>query len=419
MVPAVCPYLLFAAAVCLIPPDAPASVHWPGWLGPRRDGIVRYPVRLPTDGARLRQRWRLEVGPAYSSPLVVDGRVYQMGRMAGKELLWCIDLEQGRPLWRRAFEVPFQVGSGGERHGDWPKSTPCYANGRVFTLAINGILRAWDARSGELLWQRDYGAQFGARHPYWGAATSPLADGDALIVHLGNDKRGALFCLDAATGEVRWRQGDDGACYSSPQLAVIDGVPQVIEWNHRAVVGVDRATGRKLWEYPLPHEGPNQNMTTPLINDETIIVGAENRGIRCLAPRRSGNRWAVEVRWFVRRLATEMSTPLVYRGRLYGLSHFDRGRLFCLDAATGRLIWLGPPRTAEYATLLAAGPYVVVLLSSGELRVLDASADRYTVVARHQITDTDCWSYPVLLPDGLLVKDHDSLVRWEVVPASR
>ena len=70
------------------------------------------------------------------------------------------------------------MGSGGQWHGKGPKSTPALANGRLFTMSITGLLSAWDAQSGQLLWRSDYGSRFKKSHPYWGASTSPLIDGD-------------------------------------------------------------------------------------------------------------------------------------------------------------------------------------------------------------------------------------------------
>ena len=159
-----------------------------------------------------------------------------------------------------------------DRHGKGPKSNPLYADGRIFTMSSRGDLSAWNAEDGKLLWRTDYDEQFKVTRPFWGATTSPIVDGDRVIVHFGNDEKGVLVALDVKTGNEIWSQGKDGTSYSSPLIATLFGVRQVIEWNHRAVVGVESSTGKKLWEYPFAHVGTNQNMPTPSLHNGRILV---------------------------------------------------------------------------------------------------------------------------------------------------
>ena len=235
-----------------------AETHWPGWLGPDRNGWVSGFEPPATWPDNLEKAWRVEVGTGYGSPLVSGGRVYQHARQGEDEVVWCFDLKTGEVKWRKSYAAPFKIGSGGEFHGKGPKSCPALADGRLFTLSIAGILSAWNTESGELLWRQDYSDRFEKSHPYWGVSTSPLVDGKRVIVHFGGDDRGALVALDVASGEEIWSHGKDGASYSSPLLAEIAGVRQIVEWNHRALVGVESKTGRLLWEYPAVGRGVTQ-----------------------------------------------------------------------------------------------------------------------------------------------------------------
>ena len=322
---------------------------WPGWLGPDRSGWVNNyepPAEWPKD---LKLAWRVNVGTGYGSPLVVGSQVYQHARQGDEEVVLCLDLESGVQKWKRSYTTTFKIGGGGERHGKGPKSCPIYADGRIFTLGISGVLSAWRANDGELLWRKDE-QRFGANHPYWGASTSPIVDENRLIVHLGNDKEGALFALDVSTGKEYWKQGADGTAYSSPRVEQIDGVRQVIEWNHRALVGVESETGRKLWEQPFPHEGHNQNMPTPAFYKGRVLLGAENRGLQSYRPSRHGTVWTVTADWSQNEVALDMSSAVINGSHLYGFSHYDSGRLFCLDVESGKVRWKGPGRTGQNVT---------------------------------------------------------------------
>jgi outer membrane protein assembly factor BamB len=239
-----------------------SDVFWPGWLGPDRDGQVDYfepPTQWPKD---LKKDWSLVVGEGSAMPVVADGRVYQHARQRSDEVVWCVDLETGDVLWRKSYPVKYRIQSPGERHGNGPLSNPTLADGRLFTLSVTGILSVWTADSGKLIWRRDYADRYRKTHPDWGHSTSPLVDGDQVIVHFGSDNAGVLVALDVATGKEVWTEGEDGACHASPIIIELQGVRQIVEWNDESVVGIESQTGRRLWAYHLPHRGSNQNSPT-------------------------------------------------------------------------------------------------------------------------------------------------------------
>ena len=392
----------------------PSRVAWTSWRGSDRDGNVSHYATPGEWPAELEPSWRVDVGVGYGSPLVADGRVFQHSRQGEDEVIVCLDLATGGAIWRQSEPLPFTMGNGGERHGKGPKSTPALADGRIFTMSITGVLTAWDATSGERLWQRSYDDEFGKSHPYWGMATSPMAVGDRVIAHFGTDDKGVLVALDAMTGEEVWRHGSDGASYSSPIVAEIEGVCQVIEWNHRALVAVECDTGRFLWEFPFPHDGPNQNMPTPLFYNGRVLLGGENRGLHGLKPIRSGDSWSVEPLWHQSKVALDMSSAVVNGGFLFGFSHYKRGQLFCLDPTDGSVQWFGPGRTGDNVMFLSTPHHVVALLDQGELQVIAPRDDQYETVARYRVAEGDTWAPPVLLPNAILIKGLTHLTRWTI-----
>ena len=394
-----------------------ADTHWPGWLGPNRNGWVsgfQPPARWPE---RLQKIWNVEVGTGYGSPLVSGGRVYQHARQGDDEVVWCLDLETGAVRWRRSYAAPFTMGKGSERHGKGPKSCPVLADGRLFTLSISGILTAWDAASGKLLWRHDDGKRFKKSHPYWGAATSPLVVGKRVVVHLGTDGQGALIALDAKSGKEVWSQGRDGPAYSSPLLVEIQGIRQIVEWNERSLVGVDSGSGRLLWEHPFPQVRTDQNMPTPTFHRGLVLLGGENRGLHGIEPKLEGGAWKVKERWRQEKVALDMSSAVVNGNLLYGLSHYGRGRFFCLDPGTGDVRWQGPGRTGENVTFLAMPGHVAALVNDGELKIIAANGDRFEQIASYRVAESPTWAPPVLLKSGLLVKDRQTLTRWSFIDA--
>ncbi|MEO2026600.1 MAG: PQQ-binding-like beta-propeller repeat protein [Fuerstiella sp.] len=391
-----------------------ADVNWTGWLGPQRNGWVsnfQPPTQWPD---QLQKRWQVEVGTGYGSPLVSDGRVYQHARQGDDEVVWCFDLDTGNVKWHQKYVVPFKASPGGEWHGTGPKSSPVLADGRIFTMSITGNLSAWSADSGDLLWRSDYGSQFDKNRPNWGVSTSPIVDGNRVIVHFGNDGEGALVALDVNSGKEVWSQGHDGPSYSSPLLVEIHGVRQVVEWNHEALVGVDSRSGRLLWQYPFPHRTHNQNMPTPAFHNGRILLGGENRGVYSLEPQINNGVWSVKKRWSQEKVALDMSSAVMNGDLLYGFSHYSKGQFFCLDTDTGEIRWLGPGRTGQNVMFLSVPGYIVALIDSGDLQVIAATGDSFKKVASWKVAESPTWAPPVLLQNGVLVKDEQSLTYWSL-----
>ncbi len=389
-----------------------AETYWPGWLGPNRDGWVagfEAPSEWPQ---QLNRVWQVAVGHGYGTPLVAEGRIYQHARVGNDEVLWCLEQNTGKVLWRQATPMPFKMGGGGEAHGKGPKSNALFADGRIFTLSITGVLNARTASTGELLWSKDYSEQFEKSHPYWGASTSPLVDEDRVFVHFGGDDVGTLVAMDVHTGEVVWTYGNDGAAYASPHIAEFQGIRQVVEWNHNDLCGVDSRTGHLLWRYHLPHVGTNQNMPTPAIYGGRVLVGGENRGVRSIEPKLENGLWTVTENWHQKTVSLDMSSAIVNGNHLYGFSHYKMGQLFCLDARTGKVLWTGDGRSGDNATFLAIPDHVIALLDDGELQVLRADGDQTEVVVSYQVGDSPTWSAPVLLDDGFLIKEREQLSFW-------
>lgn len=392
---------------------AQADVLWPGWLGAKRNGWVSYfnpPKKWPQ---QLTAVWRVPVGDGYGSPVVKDGLIYLHTREKDDEVVWCLDLKTGKTKWRNYYPVPFKMGGGGEPHGKGPKANPILAQDRFFTMGITGILTAWDARTGSRIWVIDHRSKFGKRpHPYWGATTSPLVVEDRLFIHFGNDDKGFLVALDIDSGNELWRNGKNGAAYSSPLYAEFEGVRQIIEWNHEDLQGVEIHSGRQLWKYHLPHRGTNQNMPTPTVHDGHVLVGGENRGLRSIHPHIKKDKWIVTEKWHQKRASLDMSTAVINRGQLYGMTHHGLGQLFCVDTKNGKIIWQGTGRAGQNATFLSIPGYIVTLLDDGELQIIEAKGAESKKIAEYNVADRPTWAAPVLLKEGILIKDRQELIRW-------
>ena len=114
----------------------------------------------------------------------------------------------------------------------------------------------------------------------------------------------------------------------------IDGVRQIVAWNHRALMRVEPADGRLLWEFPFPHKTHNQNMPTPAFHDGKILLGAENRGIHAIAPALNEGKWARFKNLDSKGVALDMASAIVADDFLLWPIPLWAGTPFCLDPKT-------------------------------------------------------------------------------------
>ena len=181
--------------------------------------------------------------------------------------------------------------------------------------------------------------------------------------------------------------------------------------------GVDSATGLELWNYAYPQTYTDQNMPTPIYCRGVILLGAENRGIRALQPQSAGGSWSVREQWHQEEVALDMSSAVVNADLFFGFSHYDQGRIFCLDPETGKVLWQGPPRTGENVTFLAIPDHVLALVNDGQLKIIQAIDEKYENLATYRVAQDDpysTWAPPVLLQNGILIKAKHTLTLWRL-----
>ncbi|HEX8283445.1 MAG TPA: PQQ-binding-like beta-propeller repeat protein [Pyrinomonadaceae bacterium] len=388
---------------------AAAAVEWPQWRGPNRDGVaagVAPPAAWPKE---LKPRWRVTVGVGHSSPVVSQGVVYQFARQGEDEVLLALDAATGKELWRSApAPAPYTVNPAATGHGKGPKSTPVVANGRVYTLGISGLLSAHDAKTGRVVWRKDFSKQFPTTSPLYGTAMSPIILGDLLVAHVGGHERGALIAFDAATGAVKWTYDADGPAYSSPVVLTAGGERQLVTFTRTELVGVSAATGAPLWKVPAK-TSYDTNCNTPVVYKDTVVVSLEEQGLVALRPSREGGKWAAREVWRNAENELYMNTPVVHGSTLYGLSTRKKGQFFAVDAATGKTVWQGPGRMGENASLLNLGGTLVALTNDAVFYVLPAGAASFTPSAQYTVATSQTWAHPVFLGDEVLVKDETTL----------
>jgi len=223
---------------------------WPRFLGPRGDntsaetGLLE---RWPTNGPAV--LWEKKIGSGYSAPSVSEGRLVLHHRIAEEEVVEAFDAAGGKPEWRYAYPSHFTDPFG---YNNGPRCTPLLTSNYCYTFGAEGRLLCLELKSGRLAWQRDTAKDWTIPEPFFGVGSTPLLEGEKLIVMIGGQPNSAVVALNASTGKTLWESGGkknwDGvstigsrgeapyrwtgeeklASYSSPVAATIHGKRNIL-----------------------------------------------------------------------------------------------------------------------------------------------------------------------------------------------
>ena len=179
--------LLFASAVLT---GIGFAADWPQWLGPNRDGVSSetglqkdWPNSIPP------VLWRTPLGEGFSGIAVARGAVYTMFAEGEDEYAVCLDAATGKERWRVKTGSKFSDWQG----GNGPRATPAVDADRVFFLGANGQLYALEVDDGKTAWFHVFQTEYRSEPPHWGFSTSPLIEGELLIVEAGGAPAGPLL----------------------------------------------------------------------------------------------------------------------------------------------------------------------------------------------------------------------------------
>ena len=389
---------------------ATLSAQWPQWRGPDRNGTVA-PASTPAWPAAWKRAWRVDVGEGYSSPVVSGGRVFVHSRKDPAEVVTAIDLASGKILWQSRYASAFAKNQYATSMAKGPHSTPLVVGDLVVTVGASAVTSAWNAKTGALLWRKDYSSSVDLSKLFTGTAASPLHEGGSVIVQVGSDTHGGrVIALDPKTGAERWVWKGKGPGYASPIAFTAGGVRQIVTLTEGSIEGIDAKTGASLWSTPFPDEW-HENIVTPVWTGTHVIVSGTRPGTHAFTVRLKGRKWQAAEAWKNADVAMYMSNPVLADGLLYGLSVRKRGQVVAIDAATGALKWASEGRTAEQAAILLTSANVLLLTTTGELIVAKRSPSKYEEERRYTVADTATWAVPVVLQDGLVLRDASTVMR--------
>jgi len=397
-----------------------AAADWPQWRGPTRSGAVSDPAHeLRELSSEPNILWEIPIGPGQASPVVSSGRLIFMDGIDGQETAHCLDPKSGKEIWRAVVGpmVEFQ-----NAYGEGPRCTPLVDEGRVYVQSCGGEFRCLSLQDGHQIWAVSFGSDYGAtwfgnknpdpesketaarRHGNNGSA---VVDGNSIFVPVGSPTKGTLVAFDKKTGKELWAAGNDNTAYSSVMAATLAGVRQAVHLTGDALMGVDATTGKILWREPLK-TGAKRHVATPVIDGDTVTVTSTSIGtIRFKISQKEGE-FSAQRAWENSQMKVVISSQVQVGQNLFSPGQGNKCDFVCLNAVTGEERWR-EPGLGDYASITAVNNALLILDSTGELRLAGATDTGYRELGRaHFIGKT--WASPAYSNGQLFARDGTKLV---------
>ena len=339
--------------------------NWHQWRGPEANGFapaadppvtwdqetnVKWKVAVPGQGNSTPIVWgdrvfittaietqRKEEQPPDEEPEAPGGNPFRIQRPTSyyQFVMLCYDRTTGKLLWQRTAteQVPHEG-----HHRDHGFASPSPVTDGQFVYASFGSrgIYCWDME-GNLKWNRDLGDL--RMYRFFGEGSSPVLEGQTLIVNWDHEGDSFLYALDARTGETKWQvaREDEGTSWSTPLVVEYEGRKQVIVNSNIKARGYEFENGRVLWECggqvravipcPIVHEGlvylmsgyPGSALLAVPLDASGDITGSDR------------------IAWSRNKDTPYCPSALLVDGKLY-FNKSNRAILTCLDARTGEPI---------------------------------------------------------------------------------
>ena len=411
-------------------PRGAVTQDWRDFLGPTHNAVSPETGVRQTFGAEGPPLvWQMTKGTSYSSPAIIGDALVYLHRVGDEERIDCVHAENGAPRWNFRYPTAFE-----DRYGynNGPRASPVSDGITVFTMGAEGKLHALDLATGKLRWRRDLAAEYKVPQDFFGTSSTPLLDGDRLIVNVGAPGGPTVVALDKRSGKQVWAAGNQwGPSYASPVPAVVGGRRLLLVFAGGeskpptgGLLATTADTGQLLFSFPWRSRSyESVNASSPVVIGNRVFVSASYRAGSALLEVNAGG--AHKVVWTNPEVGLHWNTPIAKDGYLYGFDGRNEpdAALVCIELATGKVIWRkslewdeeftwnGKARRerlgAYRGTLLRVGDRFLCVGELGHLMWLDLSPSGVKEISRAWLfAARETWSAPVLSRGLLYIAQH-------------
>lgn len=264
------------------------------------------------------------------------------------------------PLWK--YEIQGEI-----------ISSPVVYKNMVYIGSRDGSVWGFDSDTGEAAWQYSTGG--------WIDAT-PCVSSTTVYVP---SRDGYMYAFNRLSGDIIWKTLTGSTICSSPVL--YDGKVYILSgYPDKKVLIFSSDDGAILNSYDTDQFG----FSSVAIKENLLFFGTNNGAFNCLDINTGQKKWSVQTQGGI-----FYSTVALFDNALYAVSGGDERRLFCIDPATGKILWQSielDNMTSSVSSVAASNDKIFVASSSGnELKLFAFPLSGTTPVS-------PLWSIPIGTP---------------------
>lgn len=411
---------------------AAAAGDWPQYRGPTHNGVSPERINKQWTGSVTNPVWRVHLTNGLTSLTVGGGRAFT--QVAGgfdeegyphQEFCVALSTTNGAVLWStevesRALPQSLYPNGGVGETDDGPRSTPALAGGSVYVLTSYLKLHRLNATNGTVIWSTNLVAGFGGSVIPWQNAASPVIENGLVFVN-ANAPTASLMAFNATNGALVWRSQNEGLTHTTPVLATIHGVRQLIFATQSGLVSLHPQTGAGLWKFAYPFGYNTSIGASPVVHEDRVFLSAVyGMGAFCIQIVLTNSTLVPVQRWRDAGLQTHWATPVCHRGALFGPFTPDSAdaQLRCIDLASGATRW--SVNGFGRGSVLLVGTNLIVVTERGDLVLAAASTNAYTELRRFRAipsyldSGNKCWNALALSDGQLYVRSTAYAARFDL-----
>jgi outer membrane protein assembly factor BamB len=391
-------YLMLWIALAVAVPAAAVirGSDWPDWRGQARTGVsadTGLPSKWSTAGENL--AWQAPYG-GRAGPVVFGDHLYLQNTSgsgaAEQERVMCFNADTGKLLWEHRYNM-FASDVPPHRLA-WSSPVVDPATGNVFAISGGGLVMSL-SKDGKLFWERSLAEEFGMWTTHGGRMSTPIVDGDQLIVSgltfsWGQFAGGAhrFISFDKSNGQIRWVSAPEGrptdTIYANPYVADVNGTRLFFSGgSDGAMHAIKIATGEPVWHWNVSKRG--LNTAALMVGPDVIVTHSEENmdvnemGMLAAVPAASkGTLTDKDARWIVRDVQAGYGSPVSDGQRIYVAD--NGGVLFAFDVKDGKQLWRKNLGTIQKSSPVLADGKLYVGTENGKFYILKPRADGVDVL---------------------------------------
>ena len=407
--------LILLGSILVTKSTLKADSNWPSWRGVTGNGVAPDSSNPPKEWSEEKNIfWKIKLpGLGHSTPVIWEDKIFLTSAIPfgdvteppiydnapgshdnspvaqmHKFVVLCIDKKTGETIWSTKCNELFPH-EGGHKSGSLASASPVTDGKQVIAYFGSHGLYSIDCQSGKIIWKRDLG-KMATKHGH-GEGSSPVLKGNTIIINWDHEKESAIYAIDKNTGKNIWKvDRKEVTSWSTPIIVKSGEKNQVIVSSTQRIRGYDMNNGKVIWEC----SGMSNNVVaSPVSENEKVYLGCsyDKRAMIAIDIKEAkGDITDTDhVMWSTNKRTPYVPSPLLYKGTLYYLSHYQ-GILSVTHAESGKTK-AGPFRISAlrdiYSSPIGAGDHVYITSREG-LTIVLSHNDEPEPVAFNKLDDS-------------------------------